>query len=165
MSHKKNKITGRKGFVNRIGYKAFKAKYPGEQITYDEYISVLKASNMAIRDHILDNPLGFKLPYNIGYLAVDKFKGLSHYVAVDWVNSRRLGKLIPLTNLHSFGYFYKIKMYKNPKVKPLLVYRMEAHRIIKRMLAAKIKAGKEYLQIDRGYFSKRFHIGETLKLT
>lgn len=165
MSCKKNKVNGRVGFINRSTYKAFKEKYPGENITYKDFITILKASNMAIRDHILENPLGFKLPYNFGYLTVDKFKGLNHYVAVDWINTRKFGKIIPLTNLHSFGYFYKIKIYKNPKVKPLQVYKMEAHRLIKRALAAKIKGGKDYLQIDRSYFSKRFHIGEQLKLT
>jgi hypothetical protein len=161
MSSLQNKVRNRVGFINQRTYKEFSQKHP--DISYNEYVEVLKASNKAIRDTILNNPLGFKLPYNIGYLAVDKFKGLRDYVAIDWIATRRLGKKIPLTNLHSFGYFFKIKLYPNPRIKPLQVYKMTAHRILKRMLAASIKGGKEYLEIDRSYFSNRFKIGHNLK--
>lgn len=164
MSVNQNKVTGRKGFINRATYNAYKAKYPNDSTTYEEFITILKESNKDIREHILENPIGFKLPYNFGYMAVDKFKGLSHYVAIDWVNTRKLGKRVPLTNFHSFGYFYKIKLFKNPKIKPLFIYKMDPHRVINRMLAKRIKAGKNYLSIDKSYYSKRFRIGDYLKL-
>lgn len=163
MSSKPNKVRGRIGFINRHTYKAFIAKHPNETITYEQYIQILKASNAAIRDHILDHPLGFKLPYNLGYIAVDKFKGLKNYMAVDWINSRRLGRRIPLLNLHSFGYFFKIKLYKNPRIKPLQIYKMNPHRLINRKLNIKIREGREYLEIDRSYFSNRFRIGNQIK--
>lgn len=163
MSSKPNKVRGRIGFINRKGYKAFKEKYKDEKITYTEYIAILKESNSAIREHILDNPLGFKIPYNLGYIAVDKFKGLKNYMAIDWVATRRLGRRIPLLNLHSFGYFFKIKLYKNPRIRPLKVYKMDPHRLINRALNLKIRSGKEYLEIDRSYFSNRFRIGQNIK--
>jgi hypothetical protein len=160
MSSKPNKVTGRHGFINIPAYKAFKAKYPEADVTYREYIDVLKASTCAIRDHILDNPLGFKLPYNFGYIAVDKFKPLNDYVLVDWKNSRRLKRRILFTNLHSFGYIFKIKLYPNPKIVPMRVHKFDAHRLVKRALAKRVKEGKEYLEIDRSYYSRRFRIGE-----
>ncbi len=163
MSYLPNKVRNRVGFINRQTYKEFAAKPAHEGITYEQYIEVLKESNKAIRDHILDNPLGFKLPYNLGYLAVDKFKGLKNYVAVNWKESRRLKRLIPLTNLHSFGFFFKIKIYPNPKIKPLQVYKMNPHRLINRALNLRIRAGNEYLEIDRSYFSNRFRIGQHIK--
>lgn len=159
MSSKPNNVTGRHGFINRVAFKVFKNKYPEQEITYREYIDILKASTETIRDHILENPLGFKLPYNLGYIAIDKFKPLTSYAAVDWYNSKLLKRRVIFNNLHSFGYLYKIKLYPNPKINPLKVYKFAAHRIIKRMAAKNIKAGKEYLQIDRSYYSKRFNIG------
>lgn len=162
MSSGKNKITNRKNFINRETYLEFSKKHP--DISYTDYIAVLKESTKAIRDNILENPLGFKLPYNIGYIAVDKFKPLRHYRAIDWVNTRRLGKYVPLTNFHSYGYIFDIKFYPNYRISALRNYKMQAHRILNRMLAQSIKSGKQYLEIDRSYYSKRFRINEILKM-
>lgn len=154
-----NKIVERVNYVNRGEYELFKLKYPDSEITYHTFINILKESTKAIRGHILDNPLGFKLPHNIGYIAVDKFKSKHDYIAVDWVNTKRLGHYIPLTNFHSFGYMYKIKFYPNMRINPIKNYALEAHRILKRMLATNIKQNlRQYISIDRSYYSRRFRI-------
>lgn len=159
----KNKIQHRVNFINRESYNAFKAKFPESKITYNQYITVLKESTAAIRDHVLDNPLGFKLPYHFGYIAVDKFKAKAEYTAVDWINTRRLGRRVPLTNLHSFGYMFKIKFYPNPRIHCLKNYMFKPHRVINRMLGANIKQNlREYISIERNYFSKRFTIDNYL---
>lgn len=166
MGAKKNKVRGRIGFINRTSYKDFIMQYPSSGVTYKDYIAVLKESTISIRDFILSHELGFKLPLNLGYIAVDKFKPSKRSVAIDWINTRKFGKVIPLLNFHSLGYVYKIKLYKNTKIKPLQVYQMASHRIIKRMLANNIKnTKKDYLSIDRTYFSKRFHIENYLTKT
>lgn len=157
-----NKIRERVGFINRETYLAFKEKYPDENITYSQYMQVLKESTRAIRDHVLENPLGFKLPYNLGYIAVDKYKPRSTFNVWDLRNSKLLHKQVPFLNLHSFGYMFKIRFYPNTRIKPLNVYKMNPHRIINRMLAKSIKGGKEYLEIDRSYYSRRFRIDETI---
>jgi hypothetical protein len=155
----KSKIQNREGFVNRKHYFLFIEKYPESNISYEEYISVLKESSACIQNFILNNELGFKLPLNLGYIAVDKFKPSRTYKAIDWPATLRLGRHIPLTNFHSFGHAFKIKLFKNPKSKPLEAYVMKAHRLLNRALGKKIKSGKEnYINIDRSYFSKRFSI-------
>ncbi len=159
----KNKVSNRISYISRNAYKQFKEKYPQDTTTYEEFIAILKESNSTIRRYILDNPLGFKLPKNLGYVAVTKFKTQKDFVAVDWINTRRLKRLIPLTNFHSLGYAYKIDFYKNNKMVPLRVYKINAHRIIKRMLAKKIKEGySEYINIDKNYFNQRFRIENLL---
>jgi hypothetical protein len=164
MGFGKNKIQNRANFINRETYVAFKEKFPDSKITYEQFILILKESTSTIRDHILDNPLGFKLPYNLGYIAVDKFKAKDDYVCIDWQATRRLGKRVPLTNLHSFGHIYKIKFFPNPRVHPLKNYAFKGHRILNRMLAANIKQNlREYINIERNYFSKRFNIDNYLK--
>jgi hypothetical protein len=159
----KNKIQHRVNFINREAYNSYKKKYPNSKIDYNQFILVLKSSTALIRDNILDNPLGFKLPYNLGYIAVDKFKAKDTYIAVDWQSTRRLGRRVPLTNLHSFGYMYKIKFFPNPKINPIKNYVFKAHRVLKRLLASNIKRQlKNYICIERNYFSKRFNIDNYL---
>lgn len=164
MGSAKNKVSGRTNYITHEGYNNYITKYPDSKVTYTQYIAILKRSTVIIRDYILENSLGFKLPYNIGYISVTKFKTNKDFVAIDWINTRKLGKIIPLTNFHSFGHAFKIKLFKNNKMQPLLAYKMNAHRIIKRMLAQKIKSGKadHYINIDRNYFTKRFSIENTL---
>lgn len=164
MGSGKSKISGRINYIKREEYNLFIEKYPSSEVTYDEFITVLKESTNVIKNQILDNPLGFKLPHNLGYIAVDKFKPNKKFVAVDWVNTRKLKKLVPLTNFHTFGHTYKIKLYKNSKVKPLFAYNMDAHRLLKRQLAKCIKENKrQYINIDRSYYSRRFNINNYLK--
>lgn len=164
MGSAKNKVAGRANYISRDEYNSFKEKYPTTPITYENFINILKTSTVCIRDHVLENPLGFKLPHNLGYIAVKKFKTNAKFFAVDWVNTLKLGRRIPLTNFHSFGHGFKIDFFKNSKIRPLMPYKMNAHRIIKRMLAQVIKAGDySYINIDKNYFTKRFNIENYLK--
>lgn len=164
MGSGKTKIVNRVSYIKRQEYNLFIKKYPTSGITYIDFINILKGSNMVIKDQILDNPLGFKAPYNLGYFAVDRFKTSKKFVAIDWVNTKKLGKVVPLTNFHSFGHAYKIKLYKNPKMVSLFVYKMDAHRLLKRQLAKYIKEEKrQYIHIDKSYYSKRFNINKYLK--
>lgn len=162
MGSEQNKVRNRLGFINHKTYNDFIEKYPKSDVTYEQYIRVTKESTSVIRDFILDNELGFKLPHNLGYIAVDKFKPSKDSLYIDWKNTRLLGKIIPFTNFHSLGYVFKIKLYKNSKIQPLKAYEMNTHRILKRMLAKKVKEGKQYIHIDRSYFNKRFSIDRFL---
>jgi hypothetical protein len=158
-----SKIKNRVNYSSKNFYKEFIKKYPNTSITCENYSNILEESTLCIRDFILNNELGFKLPYNLGYIAVTKFKQKKHYRVVDWKNSNLLEKEIPLTNLHSFGYMFKIKLFKNLRIKPLCLYKMNAHRIVKRMLAKNIKEDLcNYMILDSGYFNKRFSIERTL---
>jgi len=159
-----SKIRNRVGFITRKSYKEFIKKYPSSNISYETFIKVLLESNVSIKEFILTNELGFKLPNNLGYIAVDKFKPSGKFKAIDWPNTLKFGKHIPLTNFHSFGYTFKIKYYKNPKIRPLEGYDMTSHRLIKRELAKKVKEGKQnYISVDPTCFSKRFSIENYLK--
>lgn len=158
-----NKIRNRISFINKKGYEEFIKENPSSTISNQTYIAILKESTIAIRDHILNNELGFKLPFNLGYIAVDKFKAKDTYYVVDWVNTKRLGHRVPLTNLHSFGNMFTVKLYANPHNRAIKNYKFKAHRILNRMLSSNIFKGKDnYISIDRSYFSKRFSIDNYL---
>lgn len=164
MGSGKNKIQERTSYVNRHEYKIFKEKYPKSQIDYKTFITILKASTLAIRDSVLDNPLGFKLPYSLGYIAVDKFENKKNYRIIDWPNTLKLGRHVPLTNFHSFGHIYKIKLYPNLKILPMRNFIFKAHRLFNRALAKNIKLNlRQYISIDSSYYSKRFNIDNLIK--
>jgi len=152
-----NKVRGRIGFINKQSYKDFAQKYPNSETSYEQYISVLKESTKLIRDYILTNELGFKLPLSLGYIAVNKYKPKKTYV--DFSNTRKLGRTVPYTNLHSYGYMYKVTLYRNERIAPIHGYCMKAHRILKRMLAKNIKGHlQNYIAIDKNCYTKRFSI-------
>lgn len=159
-----SKVRNRVSLISRKQYNKFIKNHPKSGITYSQFITVLNESNAAIKEFILNNELGFKLPNNLGYIAVDKFKPNKTFTAIDWPNTLKLGKIIPLTNFHTFGYTFKIKLYKNQRMKPLEAYVMTPHRLLNRELAKRIKSGKQnYISLDKSYFSKRFTIENYLK--
>lgn len=165
MSSGKYKTKNRKNNSTALAYKQFKLKYPDANVTSQQYVDIIKRSNNLIAEAILNNPYGFKLPNQLGYLAVDKFKPKkgSRIKPVDWITTNKLGKLTYLTNLHSFGYIHHIKLYKNPNKKNLDCYVFKAQREVNRELAQKIKGGKNYHEIDRSFFSRRFSIDKIFK--
>lgn len=158
-----NKIGNRVGFVNKKAHKEF-VKKTGSAITVEQYKEIINESLLEIREYILENELGFKLPANLGYIAVNKFKQLDDYVVIDWQSTKKYKKVIPVVNLHSFGYMFKIQFFKNKSIRPLDVYFMNAHRHFKRALSKKIKAGEQnYMKLDNSFFTKRFRINNIFK--
>lgn len=162
MSSGKYKTKNRINYSIAKYYEEFKEQNPNTKITAKQYVEILKESNRLIAVAILENPQGFKLPNNIGYIAIDKYK-VREKKPIDWTTTHKLKKLTFLTNLHSFGYIYRIRLYKNPSKTNLDLYVFKAQRLLKRSLAQKIFAGKEYEHIDRTAFSRRFSIDKIFK--
>ncbi len=167
-----NKIRGRVRYMNRKTYNEFiettKYKTFSEKnnitISYKEYMDILTMSNKKIADFILEYPLGFELPKNLGFIAVAKFKQKRNYIVYDWINTLKFKKPVPNLNFHSMGYMYRIAFYKNKRHVPLRVYFMHAHRSIKRELAKRIKNGtNKYISLDSSYFNQRFNLLKIFK--
>lgn len=125
-------------------WKAFKKK-TGLDIPYLTFRDVIWNTNQLIADAIADEEAGVELPEQMGNIVVTKYK--SKKVPTDWVNSKRLGKKIPLLNLHSFGYVHHIKWFKvNMKTQHKFIYRLKPDRKLSRKVAANIKARKKYFE-------------------
>lgn len=127
-------------------------------LTKQQVSAIIKESNKCIADHVITQPLGFKLPLQLGYLCVSKYMPKPYKVIVDWGSSKKFKKEIPFTNLHTFGYVYQIRWFKNPKNSTFNLYRHMAKRCVKRELAKNIRAGTDFLALDRSYFEKKFNI-------
>jgi hypothetical protein len=106
--------------------------------------SIILDSNDEIADLVVNGEEGFKLPENLGYIVVTKYK--SKRQPVDWVNSKKLRRKVLLTNLHSFGYVHHIKWFKIGATNFAFreVFRLEPARLIKRAVAKNVKSGKVY---------------------
>lgn len=120
----------------------------GEDISYKQFKDIINHCNQCVLDSILSDISGFKLPYNLGYIVVTKFKG--RYTKPDYKNTAKYNKVIPLLNLHSFGFIYTIKWFKTSNTKGihsngrLYPYKLNFNRLFKRALAKKIKEGMVY---------------------
>ena len=86
-------------------WKEFKEKNNSD-ISYKDFTTIVKESNKKICNTVIEDENGFKLPENLGYLCVIKYK--TKRKAINWPDTKKYGKKIYFLNLHSFGYRYHI---------------------------------------------------------
>lgn len=105
---------------------------------------IILDSNKEISNLVINSEDGFKLPENMGYIVVTKYKSKKR--AIDWVNSKRLKKKIFLPNLHSFGYTHHIHWFKKGLTQFAFkdVYKLVPSRLLSRGVAKSVKDGKLY---------------------
>ena len=129
--------------IDKEFYKEF-IRETNLDIDYNTFREIILASNKEIANLSINEEEGFKLPENLGYTVVTKYKSKKH--PIDWVNSKRLKKKVILPNLHSFGYIHHIKWFKKGLTNFAFadVYRLEPVRLIKREVAKNVKSGKIY---------------------
>lgn len=128
-----------KEFYNKV------VKKLGIDIDYKTFNKVIITSNEKIQEIVADEEGGFKIPENMGYLVVTKYK--SKKQPIDWVNSKKFKKPIYLPNLHSFGFIHHIKWFRmglTINFGTYDVYKFEPCREIKRRVSKNVKAYKVY---------------------
>lgn len=162
----------REQVIDKEFFKGFLKVHPELQsiINYDTFKDIILESNQLMFDTVANDDQGIKLPENMGYVAVTKYK--SKKKARDWANSIKYGKVIYHLNLHSFGFIYHIKWFKAgiAKFAHNYIYKFEPNRFLKRAVAANVKSGKPYLEWNltdfwsasklQRAFNKRFKISE-----
>ena len=117
----------------------------GINIDYKTFRSIILSSNEEIANIIINDDLGFKLPNDLGYFVVTKYK--SKKKPLDWKNTLLLNKKVPILNIHSFGYIYHIKWFKKGTLKKIRFkncYKVEFCRKVKRSVSKNIKNGFIY---------------------
>lgn len=117
----------------------------GINIDIKTFNNVIVKSNEQIQKVVADEEGGFKIPENMGYLVVTKYK--SKKQPIDWVNTKKLKKTVYLPNLHSFGYIHHIKWFRmglTINFGTYDVYKFEPCREIKRRVSKNVKEYKTY---------------------
>lgn len=90
-----------------------------------------------------------KLPYNLGELYIDKFQ-LKGKKKIDFGASRKYGKIIYYSNLHSDGFTYKViwsknkSRFQNRKLYHFKLTRANSRELSKRIKTQQIKIFKNY---------------------
>ena len=136
--------------LNKQLWKAF-VEETGIQIDYATFRSIIWTTLDIMRESISGEEAGIELYENLGHIVVTKYK--SKKQATDWVNSKKLGRKIPLLNLHSFGYVHHIKWFKmGTRFRHRYIYKFEPYRILKREVARQIKSGKKYFKWENSDF-------------
>lgn len=123
----------------------------GIEIDYFSFRDIIWTTNEMIQDAIADDNAGLELYEGLGHAVVSEYKPIK--LAPNWPQCSRLDRFIPQLNLHSLGYMYTIKWFKQgTRVSNINVYRLEPYRILKRRVAANIKAGKKYFKWENSDF-------------
>lgn len=126
-------------------WKAYIAK-TGTSITYKDFTTIVKESNKKIFDSVVEDTDGFKLPENLGYLCVIKYK--TKKKAINWADTKKYGKTIYFLNLHSFGFRYHIKWFKTGISRFAFneIYKFAPLRVLRTEVSRQIRAEKDYNQ-------------------
>lgn len=124
-------------------WKRFKEKYESD-ISYKDFMTIIKASNKTIYDAVLEDERGFKFPHGLGYIAVTKYRTKTK--SIDWAATQKYNKKIYHLNLHSFGWCFHIKWFRTGicNFEFHKLYRMVPHRFLKRALSKNVREGKDY---------------------
>lgn len=150
----------RNNIISKELYKKFLDEFKME-IDYETFVDIILESNSIIFDIIANEPTGFKIPENMGYWVVTKYK--TKKKPIDWKNSRRLKKQVYLTNLHSFGYVYHIKWCKFAiaRFKFNEIYKFSSCRFLARKVAQNGKNGFTYFNWKNSDFWNTFKLDRT----
>lgn len=137
----------------------------GISVSYSDFTSVIQESNILIRDIILNNPQGFKVPDMLGNLAVTKYKSKASTRIIDWGKTNKTGVRVYHNNFHTFGYKMRIQWYADTlaKCRNINIYKFIPDRLFARELAKSIFSGKSYNEFSYEYFkTKKIRIGRII---
>lgn len=124
-------------------YKKF-IKDTGIEMDMNTFKKIIRTTCRKMGECIANDPDGLQLP-EIGYVVVSKSKPRTP--PINRVESKRLGKLIPFLNLHSFGYVHRIKWYTGGmRVKNISIYKLKPLKKVKKSLSNNIIKGVNFFE-------------------
>lgn len=114
-------------------------------LTYNQCKDIILHANKVVADVIKNEVDGFKLPYGMGYLCVTKYTPSKP--AINWNATKKIGKYVFHTNMHTDGYSCRIMWYRVGRVDNAQfheVYKFKAMRYLSRDVSALFANGKNY---------------------
>jgi hypothetical protein len=138
-------LPDREQVISKKLWESYKEKYNSD-ISYVMFTNIIKESNKKIANLVSEDEYGFKLPENLGYMCVIKYK--TKKKAINWGDTKKYGKIIYYLNLHSFGYRYHIKWFKTgiSRFPFNEIYKSAPLRTMRDNVSKKIRSGKDYIQ-------------------
>lgn len=107
---------------SRDVYLKFCKQHPEIDISYKKWLEVIYTYNYGFRDYLIETGAKAKLPWGLGYFSISgkktkKYKihhGEQHInLAVDWKETRKLGKRVYHLNSHTDGKKFRWYWFKS----------------------------------------------------
>lgn len=114
-------------------------------LDYNTCKNVILHANKVVADVIKSEVDGFKLPYGMGFLCVTKYTPSK--AAINWAATKKLGKHVLHTNMHTDGYSCRIMWYRVGRADNAHfheVFKFKAMRDLSRDVSALFADGKNY---------------------
>ena len=123
-----------------------------ENVSCNQFKTVLRQFNQIIKKTILDRSEGFKMPAGLGYIRIVKYKPKSYSdksLSVDYKTSKQLDKKIYFLNEHSDGYKFRLYWSRIPMIfANRYKYQLSLVRQNKRYLAQLIFKHNDYINAN-----------------
>lgn len=134
--------------LNRDVYDKF-VEETGINVDYLTFVNIIQTNSKNIRQSVISEPEGVQLPEGFGCIVVTKYKPKKEKKEKNWDygNSKKLGKMVPHLNLHSFGFSYAIRWYQvGTMIKNLRYFSLSKTRSMTRGVAKSIKSGVNFFK-------------------
>lgn len=154
--------------TSREAFDKFIENNPSVDLCYDNYKKIIYTYNSLLVKYMIETGLKIRMPYGLGEIVVNKYKPKRYKInkttgrevvnlAVDWQESRKIGKKVYLLNAHTEGYkFYFMWNWWKTRIKMAFIWKFEMARVNSRLLASKIKLpNSKYKDIYKEYPRKR----------
>ena len=132
----------RETISNLSFYNDYKKKYLDSTISYDLYKDIINSCFEEISNIILTDLIGFKLPRELGFLVIDKYK--TNKKKINFGIFKKTGKIVLYINLHSDGYSYRVKWIKRSSYKFITFV---LYRFLSRAITLKVFEGYSYRSV------------------
>lgn len=143
----------RYNFLNLKFYKQF-LKDTGSTLSYKQFVEIIDRSNRKIKDKILNNTEGFKMPEVLGYMAISRYKPKPGTRKIDFGRSQQLGHTVYHTNFHSYGYDARVQWYtyQIAQCKNVEIYKFLPDKEFQSLKSDKLLQGKIYNEFKYEHF-------------
>lgn len=106
--------TARYGNRDYIFGKDFYEKHLVEKhntsLSYKQCGDIIRHANKVVAEVVKNEVDGFKIPYGMGFLCVTKYTPSKP--AINWPETRKIGKYVYHTNMHTDGYSCRVMWYR-----------------------------------------------------
>lgn len=143
----------RHNFLNLRFYNQF-IKDTGSNLTYKQFVDIIDSSCRKMKNKIIDNTEGFKMPEVLGYMATSRYKPKPGTRRVDFGKSQQLGFTVYHTNFHSFGYNARIQWYtyQIAQCRNIEIYKFVPDKEFQALKSNRLIEGKVYNEFRYEHF-------------
>lgn len=156
------KYGNRDHVINSKFFKEYKEK-TGSEISYDDFVNVIKNSNVKIAEIVANEQEGFKLPENLGYIVVTQYKTKKR--PTDYNKSKVYDTRVIHNNLHTNGEMGAIRWFNNRINRNFFttIYKFKGCRTLTRAVSASLKNEKSFLDWSASDFFNHNQVSRLFK--